>query len=105
MKYGQGYKYHTQEKPPRYPLEPNVAEGDQVDSVPLVSGVPPTPATLEMLAESSQDLPVSGATVIPPVEPGSKAIEEPPAADDTMIDLVGPSSKAIEKSRPDASNV
>ena len=42
--------------------------------MPLVSGVPPPPATLEMLAESSRDLPVKGATVIPPVEPAPRQL-------------------------------
>ena len=39
VKYMQGYKDWPQGKPPRYPLEVDVAGGDEVDSVPLVSGV------------------------------------------------------------------
>ena len=63
MKYEQGYKGWTQGKPPRHPLEADVAGGDKVDFVPLVSSVLPSPAAPEMIVESSRDLPISGATV------------------------------------------
>ena len=56
-----------------------------------------------MTVESSRDLPVSGTTVIPLVDPSSETAKELPADDDT--DLARPSSKAAEESRHDTSNV
>ena len=103
VKYRQAYKDWTQGKPPRYSLEADVAREDEVDFVTLVSGVFPSPTAPEMIVESSQDLPVSGATLIPLIDPSSEAGKEPVADDDT--DLAGPSSKAVKESRHDTLNV
>ena len=51
VKYEQGYRDWAQEKPSRYPLEVDVAKGDQVDFMPSVFVVSPPHAAPEMIAE------------------------------------------------------
>ena len=88
VKYKQGYRDWAQGKLLRYPLEADVAEGDQAEFVPSVSVVPPPLGAPEMIIESSRSPPVSGTTMTPLVEPTTEAVEEPSADDVITVTLM-----------------
>ena len=77
MKYEQGYVDRAQGKPPRYPLEAEIARGDRGESGSLVSDVPPSPTVLGSTTETSRDPPAGTVTKAPSAELSSEAVEEP----------------------------
>ena len=94
----QGYMNRDQWKPQRYPLEVDVARGDQVEFEPLVSDVPPFPIVPESTAGTPRDPPVGAANVASFADPISVVAEEALAGVAIVAPSTEPSSIEAEES-------